>query len=99
LLEAVGAAGDCVLVLIVAFVFGYRATFGQPWVAFAGLAIGEIGAAVYFGLANYVGRSTPALLDARLVGVYFMALVFAAGLCGLAGSWFGYRKSMGGGLF
>lgn len=99
LLEAVGAAGVCVLVLVVAFVSGYRATFGQPWVVLVGLLIGEILAGTYFVGANYIGRTMPGLLDARLVGVYFMGLVVVAGLCGVIGSWFGHRKSMGPGLF
>jgi hypothetical protein len=88
-----------VLAFAVAFAVGYRATFGQPWVSLAGLAIGEVCAGVYFGVANYIGRSHPGLLDARLVGLYFLALVFAAGLCGIVGAWFGHRKSMGLGLF
>lgn len=97
--EAVGAVGAAVLAFAVAFAVGYRATFGQPWVSLAGLAIGEVCAGVYFGVANYIGRSHPGLLDARLVGLYFLALVFAAGLCGIVGAWFGHRKSMGLGLF
>ncbi|MBS0524775.1 MAG: hypothetical protein JSS04_14190 [Proteobacteria bacterium] len=97
--EAVGAVGAGVLAFGVAFVVGYRATFGQPWISLAGLAIGEVCAGVYFLGANWIGRSAPGLLDARLVGVYLMILVFAAGLCGLAGSWFGQRKSIGLGLF
>jgi hypothetical protein len=99
LFEAVGAAGAIVLALLVSFVVGYRATFGQPWISLVGLVIGEVCAGVYFLAANWVGRSTPGLLDARLIGVYFMALVFAAGLCGLVGAWFGHRKSIGLGLF
>jgi hypothetical protein len=39
------------------------------------------------------------MLDPRVVGVHFMALVVAAGICGLIGAWFGYRKAMRGGLF
>ncbi|HLG49292.1 MAG TPA: hypothetical protein VKY24_23815 [Reyranella sp.] len=97
--EAVGAVGAAVLAFAVAFAVGYRATFGQPWVSLVGLAIGEVCAGVYFGVANYIGRSHPGLLDARLVGLYFLALVFAAGLCGIVGAWFGHRKSMGLGLF
>jgi len=99
LFEAVGAVGAAVLAFAVAFAVGYRATFGQPWVSLVGLAIGEVCAGVYFGVANYIGRSHPGLLDARLVGLYFLALVFAAGLCGIVGAWFGHRKSMGLGLF
>lgn len=97
--EAVGAIGAGVLALVAAFVVGYRATFGQPWISLAGLAIGEVCAGVYFLVANWVGRSTPGLLDARLVGVYLMILVFAAGACGIVGGWFGQRKSIGLGLF
>ena len=97
--EAVGAVGAGVLAFVVAFAVGYRATFDQPWVSLVGLAIGEVWAGVYFGVANYVGRSNPGLLDARLVGIYFLALVFAAGLCGIVGAWFGHRQSIGLGLF
>ncbi len=97
--EAVGAVGAGVLAFAVAFAVGYRATFGQPFISLAGLVIGELCAGVYFLTANWVGRNTPGLLDARLVGVYLMVLVFAAGLCGIAGSWFGHRKSIGLGLF
>jgi hypothetical protein len=99
LFEAVGAAGAGVLAFVVAFAVGYRATFGQPWVSLLGLVIGEVCAGVYFGVANYVGRTHAGLLDARLVGIYFLALVFAAGLCGMFGAWFGHRKSIGLGLF
>jgi hypothetical protein len=99
LLEAVGAGAAGVLAFALAFAAGYRATFGQPWVSLAGLVIGEVCAGVYFLAANSIGRSHPGLLDARLVGVYFMILVFAAGLCGIVGAWFGHRKSIGLGLF
>jgi hypothetical protein len=99
LFEAGGAVGAGVLAFVVTFVVGYRATFGQPWVSLVGLVIGEVCAGVYFLVANWVGRNTPGLLDARLVGVYLMVLVFGAGLCGIAGSWFGHRKSIGLGLF
>jgi len=84
---------------VVAFVVGHRATFGQPWISLVGLAIGEVCAGVYFLAANWVGRSSPGLLDARLVGIYLMALVFVAGLLGIVGAWFGHRKSIGLGLF
>ena len=97
--EAVGAVGAGVLAFVLAFVVGYRATFAQPWISLVGLVIGEVCAGVYFLVANWVGRSTPGLLDARLVGVYLMVLVFAAGLCGFVGAWFGHRKSIGLGLF
>jgi hypothetical protein len=99
LLEAVGAVAAGVLALVVTFVVGYRATFGQPWVSLVGLVVGVVCAGVYFGVANWVGRTYPGMLDARLVGIDFLVLVFVAALCGLAGSWFGYRKSTGLGLF
>ena len=99
LFEAVGAAGAGVLAFAVAFAVGYRATFGQPWVSLAGLVIGELCAGVYFLAGNWIGRSHLGLLDARLIGIYFMVLVFAAGLCGVIGAWFGHRKSIGLGLF
>ena len=99
MVEAVGALGAAVLAFAVAFVAGYRATFGQPWISLVGLAVGEVCAGVYFLAANWVGRSMPGLLDARLVGVYLLVLVFAAGLVGIVGAWFGHRKSIGLGLF
>jgi len=99
LFEALGALGAGALAFVVAFVVGHRATFGQPWLFLVGLAIGEVFAGVYFLAANWIGRSMPGLLDARLVGVYLMALVFAAGLLGIGGTWFGHRKSIGLGLF
>lgn len=99
MLEAVGAVAAGVLTLLVTFVVGYRATFGQPWVSLVGLVVGLICAGVYFCVANWVGRNNPGMLDARLVGIDFLVLVFAAALCGLVGGWFGYRKSTGLGLF
>ncbi len=93
--EAVGALGAGV----VAFVVGGRATFGQPWLSLVGVVIGEVSAGVYFLAANWVGRNMPGMLDARLVGVYLMVLVFAAGLLGIVGASFGHRKSIGLGLF
>ncbi len=97
--EAVGALGAAVLAFVVAFVVGWRATFGQPWLSLVGLVIGEVSASVYFLAANWVGRNMPGMLDARLVGVYLMVLVFAAGLSGIVGASFGHRKSIGLGLF
>ena len=97
--EAVGALGAGVVVFVVAFVVGWRATFGQPWLSLVGLVIGEVSAGVYFLAANWVGRNMPGMLDARLVGVYLMVLVFAAGLLGVVGASFGHRKSIGLGLF
>ena len=99
MLEAVGAIVTGVLALIVSYVAGNRAPVGQPLISLAGLAIGEVCAGVYFGVANWVGRTHPDLLDARLVGISLLVLVFAAGLCGIVGAWFGHRKSMGLGLF
>ena len=97
--EAVGAIGAGVLTFALSFAVGYRATFAQPWIALLGLVIGEVWAGVYFLASNWIGRNMPGLLDARLVGVDFMVLVFAGGLCGLVGAWFGHRKSIGLGLF
>ena len=99
LVEALGALGAGVLAFAVAFVVGYRATFGPPWLSLVGLVIGEVFAGVYFLAANWVGRNMPGLLDARLIGVYLMGLVFAAGLLGVVGARFGQRKSIGLGLF
>ena len=97
--EAVGALGAGVVAFVVAFVVGWRATFGQPWLSLVGVVIGEVSAGVYFLAANWVGRNMPGMLDARLVGVYLMVLVFAAGLLGVVGASFGHRKSIGLGLF
>ena len=99
MLEAGGALGAGVLAFVMAFVVGYRATFGQPWISLLGLAIGEVCAGVYFLAANWVGRNMPGMLDARLVGVDLLVLVVAAGLLGIVGAWFGHRKSIGLGLF
>ncbi len=97
--EAIGALGAGVLAFVVAFVVGYRATFGQPWLSLVGLVIGEVFAGVYFLGGNWIGRNMPGVLDARLIGVYLMVLVFAAGLLGIVGASFGQRKSIGLGLF
>lgn len=99
MLEAVGAVVAAVLALVVSYVAGNRAPVVQPLISLIGLAVGEVCAGVYLGVANWVGRGTPGMLDARLVGICFMALLFAAGLCGIVGAWFGHRKSMGLGLF
>jgi hypothetical protein len=42
---------------------------------------------------------SPGVLDARQVGVHFMVLMIAAPLFGAFGASFGYRKSLGRGLF
>jgi hypothetical protein len=65
----------------------------------AGLVVGEICAVVYFVVAICIGRAMPGTLDARQVGVHFMLLMIAAPLAGAFGAWFGYRKSLGRGLF
>jgi Na+/proline symporter len=97
--ETIGALVACGAALVFGIVLGYRWTVGQPWGVIAGLIVGEICAAVYFGASLWVGRNWPGVLDARTVGFHFMALVVLAALLGGAGSWFGHRKSMGGSLF
>jgi hypothetical protein len=97
--ETIGALVDCGAALALGFVLGYRWTLGPPWHLIAGFVVGEICAAVYFAAANWIGRAWPETLDARLVGMLFMAVVIVAGPSGLLGAWSGYRKSLGRGLF
>jgi hypothetical protein len=97
--ETIGALVACGVALAIGLMVGYRWTLGPPWHLIAGFVVGEICAAVYFAVANWVGRASPGLLDAWLVGVNFMVLVIAAALSGVLGAWFGYRKSFGRGLF
>jgi hypothetical protein len=97
--ETIGALVDCGAALLVGVVLGYRWTLGPPWHLAAGLVVGLIWAIVYFAVANWVGGAWPDVLDPRLVGLHFIALVFAAAFLGALGAWFGYRKSFGGGLF
>ncbi len=98
-METIGAIVDCGAALALGFVLGLRWTLGQPWCVIAGLVVGEICAVVYFIVSIWVGRNWPGLLDARLVGLHFMLLVIVAALFGALGAWFGYRKSLGLGLF
>ncbi|HYD05296.1 MAG TPA: hypothetical protein VEC60_06205 [Reyranella sp.] len=98
-MESVAALVTCVLALVFGVIAGLRVPLGQPWIVLVGLGIGEVCAAVYLGAANWASRMWVGLLDAREVGVHFMALVVAAGLCGALGAWFGYRKTMRGRLF
>jgi hypothetical protein len=97
--ETIGALIDCGSALAIGVVLGYRWTLGPPWHLIAGLVVGAICAAVYFAVANWVGRAVPDMLDARQVGVNFMILVIVAPSAGVFGAWFGYRKSIGRGLF
>ena len=98
-METIGALIHCGAALAIGLVLGYRWTLGPPWHLIAGFVAGEVCAAVYFAVANWVGRAWPGMLDPRLVGVHFMILVIAAGSAGAFGAWFGYRKSLGRGLF
>ena len=98
-METIGALVDCGAALEIGLVLGYRWTLGPPWHLFAGLVVGAVCAAVYFAVANWVGRASPDMLNARLVGVHFMILMIAAPLVGAFGARFGYRKSLGHGLF
>ena len=98
-METIGALVDCGAALAIGLVLGYRWTLGPPWHLIAGLVVGAVCAAVYFAVANWVGRASPDMLDARLVGVHFMVLIIAAPLAGAFGARFGYRKSLGRGLF
>jgi hypothetical protein len=97
--EIIGAIVDCIVALALGLVLGYRWTLGPPWHLIAGLIEGEVCAFVFFAVANWAGRGWPGLLDARLVGVTFMVLAIVAPLFGAFGAWFGYRKSLGRGLF
>ena len=98
-METVGALVGCGAALAIGLTLGYRWTLGPPWHLIAGFVVGEICAAAYFAVANWVGRASPGLLDAWLVGVNFMILVIAAPSSGVLGAWFGYRKSLRRGLF
>lgn len=98
-METVAAIVACGLALVVGYAIGFLGPLVQPWNVIAGLVVGEVCAGVYLGLANWASRAWSDLLDARLVGLYFMALILAAGLCGAIGAWFGYRKTLGRGLF
>lgn len=98
-METVAAIAACGVALVLGVIAGLRVPFGQPWITLVGLMLGEVCAGVYLGLANWASRIWHGLVDPRLVGVHFMALVVAAGLCGAIGAWFGYRKAMRGGLF
>jgi hypothetical protein len=99
IVETVAAAVACGVALVLGLIAGLRVPLGQPWIVLVGLALGEVCAGIYLGLANWAGRGWQGMLDARLVGVHFMVLIVAAGLCGAIGAWFGYRKAMGRGLF
>jgi hypothetical protein len=97
--ETIGALVDCGAALAIGLILGYRWTLGPPWHLFAGFVVSAVCAAVYFAVANWVGRAVPDMLDPRLVGLNFMGLMIAAPLAGMLGAWFGYRKSLGRGLF
>ena len=98
-METIGALVGCGAALAIGLVLGYRWTLGPPWHLIAGLVVGAVCAVVYFAIANWVGRAVPDMLDARQVGVHFMVLMIAAPLVGAFGASFGYRKSLGRGLF
>lgn len=98
-METIGALVDCSAALLIGLILGYRWTLPTPWHLIAGLVVGKICAVIYFVVANWVGVVWPGLLDPWLVGVHFMVLVIVAGLSGATGAWFGYRKSLGRGLF
>lgn len=98
-METVGALVDCGAALAIGLILGYRWTLGAPWHLVAGVIVGEVCAVTYFAIAIWAGRNWPGMLEARLVGMIFMGLVICAGLCGALGTWFGYRKSQGRGLF
>jgi hypothetical protein len=97
--ENLAAVLACFVALLLGYVAGLRVPIAQPWIYLVGLVVGELCAFVYFTAANWVGRTWPGSLDARLIGVHLMILIVAAGLCGVIGSWFGYRKTIGRGLF
>jgi hypothetical protein len=97
--ETIGALVACGAALALGFFLGHRWTLGPPWHLIAGLIVGEVSAVVYFAVAIWAGRTWPGTLEARLIGLHFMGLVIVAGLCGVLGAWFGYRKFMGRGLF
>jgi hypothetical protein len=97
--ETIGALVGCGAALAIGLTLGYRWTLGPPWHLVAGLVVGEICAVVVFAAANFVGRAWPGVLEARSVGVHFMALMIVAPLAGALGASFGYRKSLGRGLF
>ncbi|HTE81121.1 MAG TPA: hypothetical protein VK634_10585 [Reyranella sp.] len=98
-METIGALVGCGAALAIGLVLGYRWTLGPPWHLIAGLVVGAVCAAVYFAVANWVGRAVPGMLDAPQVGVHFMVLMIIAPLTGAFGASFGYRKSLGRGLF
>ena len=98
-MESIGALVGCSVALAVGVVLGYRWTLGAPWHLIAGFVVGAICSAFFFAVANWMGRTFPGLLDPRQVGLHFLGLAIAAPFIGAFGAWFGYRKSLGRGLF
>ncbi len=98
-METIAAIVACGVALVLGVIAGLRVPLGQPWIVLVGLVLGEVCAGVYLGLANWASRAWHGHLDPRAVGVHFMVLIVAGGLCGAIGAWFGYRKAMRGGLF
>jgi hypothetical protein len=99
MVETIGALVACGAALAIGLLLGYRWTLGSPWHLIAGLVMGGACAAVYFALSIWVGRALPGVLEARQVGVHFMVLMIIAPLVCAFGASFGYRKSLGRGLF
>ena len=58
--ETIGALIGCGVALAIGLALGYRWTLGPPWHLIAGVVVGEVCAAVYFAVANWVGRAGPA---------------------------------------
>jgi hypothetical protein len=78
----------------------WRACALWRWASWpAAAALGFLSAGLYFTLALPVARASPQLLDARLVGLHFLALLVVGAAFGALGAVFGYRKSLGVRLF
>ncbi len=98
-METVGAILASGLAGVLGFVAGGRWAPNPFLGALFGLPLGIVSAGIYFALALGVAEAWPQLLDARLVGLHFLALLVVGAMCSGLGAVFGYRKSLGARLF
>ena len=94
-MEIFSAIVTCVAALAAGFYVGSHWAPDAIWSAVFGAVVGELCAAVFWGLALFLATMVPgAAVSGRAVGFDFVILMIATPVCGAIAGVMGYRRTL-----
>ena len=98
-METAGGFLCCAVALVLGIYIGRRWASGAEWAVLVGFVIGAVCVAFYLIVTSSIGMLWPETLDAHVLGLHLIVVGMASPVCGALGALFGYRRSIGQGLF